>query len=53
LTPTARLRRLELPPIVGAALLALDGVGADEQAHGRAREELVAVVASGERVVTG
>lgn len=53
LTPAARLRRLELPPIVGAALLALDGIGADQRARELARNELVAVVARGEQAVTG
>ena len=53
LAPPARLRRLELPPIVGVALLALDGIGADERAHERARDELVDVVARGEQAVIG
>jgi len=53
LTPAARLRRLELPPIVGAALLALDGVGARADAHVRARDELVAAVANREETVAG
>lgn len=38
------LRRPSAPPIVGAALLALDAVGADEQARRRARDQLVAAV---------
>jgi N-acetylglucosamine kinase-like BadF-type ATPase len=48
LSPAATLRRTELPPIVGAALLALDEIGAQAGAHTRAREELVAAVASRE-----
>jgi hypothetical protein len=38
------LHRPSAPPIVGAALLALDAVGADEQARRRARDQLVAAV---------
>ena len=38
------LRRPSAPPIVGAALLALDAVGAGEDARLRAREQLVAAV---------
>jgi len=52
LSPAATLRRTELPPIVGAALLALDEIGARTPAHERARDELVAAVASREQVAT-
>jgi N-acetylglucosamine kinase-like BadF-type ATPase len=38
------LRLTESPPIVGAALLALDDLGADRAAQDRARRELVAAV---------
>jgi N-acetylglucosamine kinase-like BadF-type ATPase len=51
LSPAATLRRTELPPIVGAALLALDEIGAEASARSRAREELVAAVASREQAV--
>ena len=43
--PLAVVRRAESPPIVGAALLALDELGADASAQQRAREELGAAVA--------
>jgi N-acetylglucosamine kinase-like BadF-type ATPase len=36
----ANVRAVSSPPIVGAALLALDDVGADPAAHARARHEL-------------
>ncbi len=45
------LQRTELPPIVGAALLALDAIGADDAARARARDELASSVARGERQV--
>ena len=48
LSPAATLRRTELPPIVGAALLALDEIGAGPAAHSRARVELITAVASRE-----
>ncbi len=48
LSPAATLRRTELPPIVGAALLALDELGAGPAAHSRARVELITAVASRE-----
>jgi N-acetylglucosamine kinase-like BadF-type ATPase len=38
------LRRTTLPPIVGAALLGLDAVGAGPEAQARVRSELVAAV---------
>ncbi len=43
------LRRTTLPPIVGAALLGLDAVGAGPDAQQRAREELVTAVERVER----
>jgi N-acetylglucosamine kinase-like BadF-type ATPase len=43
------LRRMTAPPIVGAVLLALDGIGADVSAQTRAREELGAAVEALER----
>ena len=52
LTPAARLRRLMVPPIVGAALLALDGIDAGADAHRRARDGLVEAVARREQAVT-
>jgi len=42
--PKAIVHRTESPPIVGAALLALDAVGADAAAQQRARDELGAAV---------
>ena len=36
-TPRARFRRLEAPPVLGAALLGLDIVASDEQAEARLR----------------
>jgi len=42
---TADVRAIESPPIVGAALMALDQLGADEQARARVRRELDAAVA--------
>jgi len=44
------LRRTSQPPIVGAALLALDAVGADAAAQQRLRAELSAAVAALETV---
>ena len=38
------LRRTTLPPIVGAALLGLDAIGAGPEAQLRVREELVTAV---------
>jgi N-acetylglucosamine kinase-like BadF-type ATPase len=43
--PLATVRRAESPPVVGAALLALDELGADAAAQRRLREELGAAVA--------
>jgi N-acetylglucosamine kinase-like BadF-type ATPase len=40
--PTVVVRRTMSPPIVGAALLALDGLGANGKAQARLREELTA-----------
>jgi N-acetylglucosamine kinase-like BadF-type ATPase len=40
IAPAAVVRRTTSPPIVGAALLALDEVGADAEAQGRLRREL-------------
>jgi N-acetylglucosamine kinase-like BadF-type ATPase len=45
------LRRTSLPPIVGAALLALDAVGAPVAAQIRVRSELAAAVEEHERMV--
>jgi N-acetylglucosamine kinase-like BadF-type ATPase len=42
--PKASVHRTESPPIVGAALLALDVLGADASAQQRARDELGAAV---------
>jgi N-acetylglucosamine kinase-like BadF-type ATPase len=42
--PLATVRRAESPPVVGAALLALDELGADATAQRRLREELGAAV---------
>jgi hypothetical protein len=36
-TPRAVFRRLDAPPVLGAALLGLDAVAADEQAEARLR----------------
>ena len=47
------LRRTSQPPIVGAALLALDAVGADVEAQQRLRTELSAAVAALETVEVG
>jgi predicted NBD/HSP70 family sugar kinase len=44
--PLATVRRAESPPVVGAALLALDELGADAPAQRRLREELGAAVAT-------
>jgi N-acetylglucosamine kinase-like BadF-type ATPase len=49
--PRLRLRRTSLPPIVGAALLGLDAVGALPAAQERARAELAAAVERHERMV--
>jgi N-acetylglucosamine kinase-like BadF-type ATPase len=45
LGPSISVRRTDSPPIVGAALLALDDLGADPSAQARLREELGAAVA--------
>ena len=42
---TADVRAVSSPPIVGAALLALDDIGASAGAHSRARRELDRAVA--------
>ena len=42
--PRANVTVVSSPPVVGAALLALDQIGADETAKARAREELDATV---------
>jgi hypothetical protein len=42
--PGLTLRRTTTPPIVGAALLALDVVGASAEARARLRSELAAAV---------
>jgi N-acetylglucosamine kinase-like BadF-type ATPase len=42
--PAASVRQVDSPPIVGAALLGLDDLGASPAAHGRARRELSAAV---------
>jgi N-acetylglucosamine kinase-like BadF-type ATPase len=47
IAPKARVEETSSPPIVGAALLALDELGADEEARDRLRREL------GDRVATG
>jgi N-acetylglucosamine kinase-like BadF-type ATPase len=49
--PGLRLRRTSLPPIVGAALLGLDAVGASTEAQARVRAELAAAVEGHERMV--
>jgi N-acetylglucosamine kinase-like BadF-type ATPase len=43
-SPTIVLRRTSQPPIIGAALLGLDAVGADAAAQARLRTELAAAV---------
>jgi N-acetylglucosamine kinase-like BadF-type ATPase len=48
--PAIVLRRTTAPPIVGAALLGLDAVGAGPDAHARVRAELGAAVERFERV---
>jgi N-acetylglucosamine kinase-like BadF-type ATPase len=50
--PNLRLRRTSLPPVVGAALLALDEVGAGAEAQERVRSELTAAVERHERMVS-
>jgi N-acetylglucosamine kinase-like BadF-type ATPase len=45
LGPSISVRRTDSPPIVGAALLALDDLGADAAAQARLREKLGAAVA--------
>jgi N-acetylglucosamine kinase-like BadF-type ATPase len=40
--PQARVRRLDAPPVLGAALLGLDAIGADERAKDRLRAALSA-----------
>ncbi len=50
--PSLRLRRTSLPPVVGAALLALDEVGAGPEAQERVRNELTAAVERHERMVS-
>jgi hypothetical protein len=49
--PGLSLRRTSLPPIVGAALLGLDAVGASREAQARVRAELAAAVEGRERMV--
>jgi hypothetical protein len=46
LAPRATVAAPESPPIVGAALLGLDALGAGVRAQARAREELEAAVAA-------
>jgi len=50
--PNLHLRRTSLPPVVGAALLALDEVGAGPEAQQRVRAELTAAVEKHERMVS-
>jgi N-acetylglucosamine kinase-like BadF-type ATPase len=50
--PNLRLRRTSLPPVVGAALLALDEVGASPEAQERVRSELTAAVERHERMMS-
>ena len=50
--PNLRLRRTSLPPVVGAALLALDELGAGPEAQARVRTELTAAVEQHERMVS-
>jgi N-acetylglucosamine kinase-like BadF-type ATPase len=45
--PRASVTLVDAPPVVGAALLGLDELGAAEEAKDRARGELVAAVADG------
>jgi len=47
-----RLRRTSVPPVVGAALLGLDAVGAGAEAQERVRNELTAAVERHERMVS-
>jgi N-acetylglucosamine kinase-like BadF-type ATPase len=42
LAPLARLRQLDAPPVLGAALLGLDAIGAGEEAKDRLRASLTA-----------
>ena len=44
IAPRARVRLVDSPPIVGAALLALDGLGSDHEAKARLRSDLAARV---------
>jgi len=44
IAPRARVRLVDSPPIVGAALLALDGLGSDPEAKARLRNDLAARV---------
>ncbi len=44
IAPRARVRLVDSPPIVGAALLALDGLGSDPEAKARLRDDLAARV---------
>jgi N-acetylglucosamine kinase-like BadF-type ATPase len=46
LAPRANVSVVSSPPVVGAALLALDGIGADDAAKARARDELDAAAAA-------
>jgi N-acetylglucosamine kinase-like BadF-type ATPase len=46
--PAASVRQVDSPPIVGAALLGLDDLGAPAGAHRRARDELSAAVEASE-----
>ncbi len=50
--PGLGLRRTSLPPIVGAALLGLDAVGASPAAQARVRAELAAAVEGHERMMS-
>ena len=50
--PGLSLRRTSLPPIVGAALLGLDAVGAPSEAQARVRAELAAAVEGHERMMS-
>ena len=49
LPPGLTVQRTSAPPIVGAALLALDELGAPPDAQARAREQLVGAVRQVER----
>jgi N-acetylglucosamine kinase-like BadF-type ATPase len=51
--PRLALRRTTAPPIVGAALLGLDAVGAGADAQARVRLELSAAVEQHERLEVG